>query len=114
MLHDERHLMGPNFEDRARAVDIARSIPESGVEETRVVNAEFADGGIEGHHLSGVLRGNPHALAGRQNVEILRVEDKRMAVVAADRVPELLEIVVLNARQIDQRRMLLGTIADNI
>src|ERR1035441_4297802 len=111
MLHDERDLMGPHFEHCPRTVDIARSVTESWIEKTRIVDTKLPDRGIERHHLSGVLRGDPHALARCQNVEILRIENQRVAVVAPDRVPELIEIVVLNSRQIDERRMLLRAIA---
>src|SRR5580698_2855471 len=114
MLHYERNLMRPHFENRPRAVDIARSISKTRIKETRIVNAKLADGGIEWHHLGGILRRNPHTLTRSQYVKILRIQNQRMAVVAPDRVPELLEIVVLNPRQIDQRRMLLRAVSNHV
>ncbi len=60
------------------------------------------------------MRRNPHPLARSQNIKILRIENQRTARIAPDRIPEIFRIVILNPRQIDERRMLLRAITDDL
>ena len=51
-------------------------IAEAGIEEAGIVHAEFADQGIERHHLGGVIRRHLHGFLRGQNVELAGIEDQ--------------------------------------
>src|SRR6185437_5349265 len=76
MLEDERHLARAHLQHRARPLPAGAGIAEAGVEEAGIVHPEFADQGIERHHLGGVIRRHLHGFLGGQDVELAGVEDQ--------------------------------------
>src|SRR5579863_5893971 len=60
VLEDEGYFARAHFEYRARALAAGAGIAEAGVEESRIMHAEFANQRIERHHLGGVIRRNLH------------------------------------------------------
>ena len=55
---------------------IMAAIPETRVEETRVVNSKFSDRGIVRHHRRGVVGRNSDLLLGNQDVKIIGIQNQ--------------------------------------
>src|SRR5690606_38642293 len=90
VLENEGYFARAHFQHRARAAPRAGIMPETGIEEARVMDAEFADHGIERHHLGGEFRRNGNRLARGENVELVRIEhDPLDALARRDRIPEI-------------------------
>src|SRR4051794_32950917 len=62
VLQNERNLVRAHFEYSAGAMNISRAVSKPRIKKTRIVDAEFANSGIEGNHLRRVIRRNPHLL----------------------------------------------------
>ena len=92
-----------------------RSIAESGIERSRVMNPEFTDRRIVGHHFGSVLRQECvpfRATPGCRNPPD-RAPTCRL-LVSRNRLPVVFRLVVSSSRQIDERRMLLRAVADDL
>ncbi|GCC49110.1 hypothetical protein chiPu_0033672, partial [Chiloscyllium punctatum] len=77
-----------------------------------IVDAEFADQGIERHHLRGVVRRHLHGFLGRKDVEFAGIEDQAAVRARLDRLPELLDGIAAAAIDIDHAGVALGAIAN--
>src|SRR5579863_9177686 len=89
MFENERHLAGTYFQHRTRALAAGTGISEAGVEEARVVHAEFTHQRIERHHFRGIVRGHLHGLLRGQNVELAGIENETAVGSRGDGLPEL-------------------------
>ena len=70
----EGHIVRTHFEHGARALEIVRALTEAGIKETGVVDTEFTDRRIVGHHRRGEVVGDAHTLARHQDVKVIRVQ----------------------------------------
>ena len=71
VLDQERHLVRAHFEDRAAAGTAGLGGAEARIEETGEMDPEFADKGVVGQHLGGMVGRHDDRLARRENVEIV-------------------------------------------
>src|SRR5688572_9926260 len=62
VLDHEGHLVRSHLEHRARAFASRIGMPESGIEKTRIVDAEFTDERLVSDHLRGVRRRHLHRM----------------------------------------------------
>src|SRR5262249_49923378 len=66
VLQDERHLARTHLQHRAGTLPTRTGVAKTGVEEARIVHAEFADQRIEWHHLGRVVGRHLHCFFGRE------------------------------------------------
>src|SRR3569623_192530 len=90
VFENEGHLARAHLEHRTRSLPARARIAEAGVEEARVMDAEFADQRIERHHFGGEIRRHLHRFFRRENVELARIENEAAVGASADRLPEIL------------------------
>ena len=76
------------------------------------MHAEFADQGIERHHLRGVIRRHLHGFLRGQNVELAGIENEAAVGPRRDRLPEFIDLVAAAAVDIDHAGVALGAVAD--
>src|ERR1019366_6333030 len=112
MLEDERHLARAHFQHGAGALPAGPGIAEAGIEEAGIMHAEFADQGIERHHLGGVVRRHLDGLLGGENIKLAGIEDQTAVAPCRDRLPEFLDGIAAAAVDIDHAGVALGAIAD--
>ena len=112
MLQHEGHVAGAHLQHGAAPLPAGRVVAEAGIEEAGVVDAEFADLGIVGDHLGGMVGRHHDRLPGRQDVEIGRIEDQAAAGAQRDGIPEIQGVVAVPRVHIHQLAMLLGLPAD--
>src|SRR5580704_18536470 len=96
MLHQEWDFMGSDLKHRRSPLDVAGTMPESGIEESRVMDAELAVRGIERHHLGGELRRNAYSLFGGKYVEVAGLENQVPAGILVTNFPEFLRRIKIN------------------
>src|SRR6185295_11000765 len=89
-----------------------RLMAEAGIEETRIVHAEFAHQRIVGHHLGRMRGRHPYRLARGEDVELVGVEDE--GALLADRLPIIEDLERGLLVDIDESRMALGAEADRL
>src|SRR6267154_977661 len=112
VLEDERHFARAHFQHRARALPAGAGIAEAGIEEARIVHAEFADQRVERHHLRGVVRRNLHGFLRGQNVEFAGIENQAAVGPRGYRLPEFIDRIAAAAVDIDHAGVTLGSVAD--
>src|SRR5258707_3005177 len=101
-----------HFEHGARSLAASAGIAEAGIEESRIVHAEFADQGIERHHFGGVIRRHLHGLLRGQDVELAGIEDEAAVRTRRDRLPEFIDRIAGAAVDIDHAGVALGAVAN--
>lgn len=113
VFKDEGRLVAPHFQDPARSLATHRRMAETGIEEAGVVHPEFADHRQVGCHLCGIVRRNGHGLAADQDIEGSGVKDDA-PVAGPDLLPEIGRGIMTDLVEINDARMRLGAIADQI
>src|SRR5690606_24607193 len=87
-------------------------VAEAWIEEAGIVDAELADERVEGRHLGGIERRDMHGLARDEDVELVRIEDQLVAATAEQRLPEIVDVVLVLAIDVDVGGVVLAAIAD--
>src|ERR1700683_2408031 len=93
--------MGTNLKHRRGPLDVTGAVPESRIEESRVMNSELAIRGIERYHLGCELRGNAHLLFGRKYVEVAGFENQILTRILMTNFPEFFRRIEINLVQFD-------------
>jgi hypothetical protein len=106
-----------NGTSRERTSSTARAptrsgIAEAGIEEARIVNAEFADQGIERHHLGRIIGRHLHGFFGGQDVELVGIENEAAVGARLHWLPEFPHVVAGAALHVDHAGVALGAVAD--
>ena len=113
VLHEEWHVVGPDFEDGRGAVGFNRTVgsgvpTKARVEEARVVVAKFAKTNIDRQHLSGKARRDAQSLATCEDAKAGRRQDRRRdpaPLAGVDRLEELVGVVHSIAVELNDRRV---------
>src|ERR1700761_7314408 len=108
VLEDERHLARAHFQHRAGALPAGAGIAEAGIEEAGIVHTEFANQGIERHHLGGIIRRHLDGFLGGENVEFAGVENETAVGPRGYRLPEFIDRIAAAAVDIDHAGVRLG------
>src|SRR6202041_4067091 len=96
----------------AGALSAGADIAEAGIEEASIMHAEFADQGIERHHLRGIIPRHLHGFLGRQNVELAGIENEAAVGPRRYRLPEFVDRVAAATIDIDHAGGTLGAVTD--
>src|SRR5690349_4579468 len=112
IFQQEGDAVSANFQNCASALYVVAAVAETGIEEASIVHAELAHGRIEGHHLSGIVRGDAHLFARGENVEVPWFQHQAVAAGLADGVPEILWRIVIHVGQVNCRSILSGFVGD--
>src|SRR3984957_4781648 len=112
MLENERHFARAHFQHRTRAFAAGAGITEAGIEEARIVHAEFTDQRIERHHLGGIIRRHLNGFLGGQNVELAGIENEAAIGPRRNGFPEFVDGITAAAVNIDHAGVALGAVAD--
>src|SRR5277367_2271889 len=112
VLENERHFARAHFQYRTRTFAAGAGIAEAGIEEARIVHAEFADQRIERHHLGGVIRRHLDGFLGGQDVELTGIENEAAVGPRCNRLPEFVDGITAATVNIDHARVALGAVAD--
>src|SRR5262249_47393667 len=113
VFENERHFARTHFQHRPRTEAAGPRIAETGIEESGIMNAEFADQRIEWNHLRGIAGRHLDRFCGSQNVKLVRVKDQRPIGSPQDRLPEVSNLVGTAALDYDHCSVPLGAIADD-
>ena len=76
------------------------------------MHPEFADQGIERHHLGGVIRRHLDGFFRGENVELAGIENQAAVRPCRDRLPEFTDRIAAAAVDIDHAGVALGAVAD--
>src|SRR5690606_26538904 len=87
MIKNEGHFMAADFQHGAAARAARSRMADTGVEETRIMDAKFTDQRIVRHHLRCMRRRHMHRLPGHENIKFVRIEYQLALAAAEKRIP---------------------------
>ncbi len=99
------------FKHPARSRTARGGISETGIEEARVMDAEFANHRQIGSHFSSIIRRDCHRLAADKNVECAGIKDD-LPVAGVDLFPIFGRVIESDVIQINHACMGFGAVAD--
>ena len=113
VLDHEGHVVGTHLECGTRTPEASGRVePEAGVEEPRIVGAEFTARRVVRRHLGCQVGGDADGLVRHQEVEALRGQNQPVAVLSEDRIPERRWIDLSTHGEIEERGAVAGAVAN--
>src|SRR5690625_3302590 len=94
MFESKRCFMAAHLQHAARAAAAGRGMPETRIEEARIMHAKFACDSHIGHHLGRRTGWHADFLAACEDVEGAGVEDDPAKGTRRHRFPELVRIIM--------------------
>src|SRR2546423_2192549 len=105
--------MRSDLQYRMRSFYICGSIAKTRIEETRIMNSEFADVLVNRYHFCRPFRRNTDFFLGGKNVEISGFKDQSATAAVILEIPEVLGRVVVDLCQVDDRSISLCLVCDH-